>query len=107
MPNSAQAGQYSAVSHYLKAVAAMGPEKAKASGRAAIAQMKAIPIQDQIFGKSEIRDDGRVIHAMYLFEAKAPSESKEEWDVAKVRGTIPMDKAFRPITDGKCPMIRA
>jgi branched-chain amino acid transport system substrate-binding protein len=107
MPNSAQAGQYSAVSHYLKAVAAMGPEKAKASGRATIAQMKAIPIQDQIFGKSEIREDGRVIHAMYLFEAKAPSESKEEWDVVKVKSTIPMDKAFRPISEGKCPMIRA
>ena len=107
MPNSAQSGQYSAVSHYLKAVAAMGPQKAKASGRATIAQMKAIPIQDQIFGKSEIRDDGRVIHAMYLFEAKAPSESKEEWDVAKVKSTIPMDKAFRPINEGKCPMIRA
>jgi branched-chain amino acid transport system substrate-binding protein len=48
-----------------------------------------------------------VIHAMYLFEAKAPSESKEEWDVAKVMATIPMDKAFRPINEGKCPMIRA
>jgi branched-chain amino acid transport system substrate-binding protein len=105
MPNSAQAGQYSAVSHYLKAVAAMGPEKAKASGRAAIAQMRMIPIQDQIFGESEIREDGRVIHAMYLFEAKAPSESREQWDVAKVKSTIPFDKAFRPINDGKCPMI--
>jgi branched-chain amino acid transport system substrate-binding protein len=107
MPNSAQAGQYSAVSHYLNAVAVMGPGKAKASGRATIAQMKVIPIQDQIFGKSEIRDDGRVIHAMYLFEAKTPSESKEEWDVVKVKSMIPMDKAFRPINEGKCPMIRA
>jgi branched-chain amino acid transport system substrate-binding protein len=107
MPNSAQAGQYSAVSHYLKAVAAMGAEKAKASGRATIAQMKMIPIQDQIFGKSEIREDGRVVHAMYLFEAKAPSESREEWDVVKVKSTIPMEKAFRPLNEGKCPMIRA
>jgi branched-chain amino acid transport system substrate-binding protein len=107
MPNSAQAGQYSAITHYLKAVVAMGPEKAKASGRAAIAQMKAIPVQDPIYGKSEIRDDGRVIHAVYLLEAKAPSESKEEWDVAKVKATIPMEKAFRPISEGKCPMIKA
>jgi branched-chain amino acid transport system substrate-binding protein len=106
MPNSAQAGQYSAVSHYLKAVAAMGPEKAKSSGRAAIAQMKAIPIQDQIFGKSEIREDGRVIHALYLLEAKAPSESKEAWDVVNVKSTIPIGEAFRPINEGKCPMIR-
>jgi branched-chain amino acid transport system substrate-binding protein len=107
MPNSAQAGQYSAVSHYLKAVVAMGPEKAKASGRATIARMKMIPVQDQIFGRSEIREDGRVIHAMYLFEAKAPSESKEVWDVVKVKSTIPMEKAFRPVNEGKCPMVRA
>jgi branched-chain amino acid transport system substrate-binding protein len=106
MPNSAQAGQYSAISHFLKAVAEMGPEKAKVSGRATIAQMKMIPIQDQIFGKSEIREDGRVLHAMYLLEAKTPNQSREEWDVVKVIGTIPMEKAFRPIDAGKCPMIR-
>ncbi|MFO1028862.1 MAG: ABC transporter substrate-binding protein [Acetobacteraceae bacterium] len=107
MPNSAQAGQYSATSHYLKAVAAMGPEKAKASGRAAIAQMKAIPVQDDIFGRSEIRDDGRVIHNVYLFEAKKPSESKETWDCLNVKATIPIDQAYRPISEGKCPMVKA
>lgn len=107
MPNSAQAGQYSAASHYLKAVAAMGPEKAKASGRAAIAQMKAIPVQDDIFGRSVIRDDGRVIHDVYLFEAKKPSESKETWDCLNVKATIPIDKAYRPIGEGKCPLIKA
>jgi branched-chain amino acid transport system substrate-binding protein len=107
MPNSAQAGQYSATMHYLKAVVAMGPEKAKASGRAAIAQMKAIPIQDAIYGASVIREDGRVIHNMYLFEAKAPSESKEEWDVLKLVSTIPMDQAFRPLSEDKCPLVHA
>lgn len=107
MPNSAQAGQYSSVTHYLKAVAAMGPEKAKASGRAAIAQMKAIPIEDAQFGKSTIRPDGRVIHPMYLFEAKAPEESKEAWDLVKLKSSVPADQAFRPLSEGLCPMVKA
>ncbi|HVZ10399.1 ABC transporter substrate-binding protein [Rhodopila sp.] len=106
MPNSAQAGQYSATAHYLKAVKAMGPAAAKASGRATITQMKAIPVKDQIYGVSEIRDDGRVIHPVYLLQAKKPSESKETWDVARVVSTIPTDQAYRPISEGKCPMIR-
>jgi branched-chain amino acid transport system substrate-binding protein len=106
MPNSAQAGQYSATAHYLKAVVTMGAEKAKASGRAAIAQMKAIPIDDQIYGHSEIRDDGRVIHPNYLLETKTPSESRETWDVVKVKATIPIDKAYRPIGEGRCPLVR-
>jgi len=105
MPNSAQAGQYSSVSHYLKAVAAMGPVKAKVSGRATLAQMRQIPVEDAIFGKSTIRDDGRVIHNMYLFEAKSPSQSKETWDLVQLKDTIPADRAFRPIAQGGCPMI--
>ena len=105
MPNSAQAGQYSSVSHYLKAVAAMGPVKAKVSGRATLAQMRQIPVEDAIFGKSTIRDDGRVIHNMYLFEAKSPNQSKETWDLVQLKDTIPADRAFRPIAQGGCPMI--
>lgn len=107
MPNSAQAGQYSLVTHYLKAVAAMGPEKAKASGRAVIAQMRAIPVEDVIFGKSTIREDGRVIHNMYLFEAMSPDQSKETWDLVQLKDTIPAERAFRPIPEGHCPMIRS
>ena len=107
MPNSPQAAQYSAVTHYLKAVAAMGVDKAKASGRGAIAEMRALPIQDPIFGKSEIRADGRVIHAMYLFEVKAPEKSTGPWDYYTLRRTIPMEEAFRPIALGKCPMVRS
>jgi branched-chain amino acid transport system substrate-binding protein len=107
MPNSAQAGQYSAISHYLKAVAAMGPEKAKESGRAVIAQMKAIPIEDAMFGKSIIRPDGRVIHPIHLFEAKAPEQSKEEWDLVQLKSTVPIDDAFRPLSEEKCPMLKA
>jgi branched-chain amino acid transport system substrate-binding protein len=67
--------------------------------------MKAIPNQDAIYGTSVIREDGRVIHNMYLFEAKAPAESKEEWDVLKLKSTIPMDHAFRPLAEDKCPLL--
>jgi branched-chain amino acid transport system substrate-binding protein len=106
MPDSAQAGQYSAVMHYLKAVAAMGVDRAKASGRDVIAQMRAIPVQDQVFGRSIIREDGRVIHPIYLFEAKAPSESKEPWDLLSLRATIPTEEAFRPLSEGGCPLVK-
>jgi branched-chain amino acid transport system substrate-binding protein len=104
MPNSAQAGQYSAALHYLKAVRAMGFEQAKASGRAAIAQMRAIPIEDPVYTNSSIRADGRVIHDVHLFEVKKPSDSKEAWDYLALRGTVPAAQAFRPLADGRCPL---
>ena len=107
MPNSVQAAQYSAVTHYLKAVAAMGPEQAQASGRAAIAQMRALPVQDPIFGTSEIRADGRVIHPMYLFEIKSPEQSKQPWDYYNLKRTVPTEQAFRPIAEGKCALTQS
>ncbi len=107
MPNSAQAGQYSAVAHYLKTVAAMGVDRAKASGRAVIARMREIPIEDPIYGKSMIRPDGRVIHDMHLFEVKTPPESKGPWDYYKLRHTVPAAQAFRPLDQGKCPLVGA
>jgi branched-chain amino acid transport system substrate-binding protein len=107
MPCSAQAGMYSAMQHYLKTVAAMGVKDAKASGRAVIAKMKQIPVNDVIFGGSTIRDDGRVMHPMYLFEAKKPAESKEIWDVGKVVGTVSASEASRPLNAGGCPMVKA
>jgi branched-chain amino acid transport system substrate-binding protein len=69
--------------------------------------MRAIPVEDAIFGKSTIRADGRVIHNMYLFETKAPAESHETWDLLRLKNTIPAERAFRPIADGGCPMIHA
>ncbi len=105
MPNSAQGGQYSAVTHYLKTVAAMGAERAKASGREVIARMRDIPIQDSIYGRSAIRPDGRVIHDMHLFEVKAPADSRGPWDYYKLRRTVPAGEAFRPLDLGKCPML--
>ena len=107
MPDSAQAGQYSSVSHYLKTVAAVGVERAKASGRDMIAAMRATPPDDVIFGKSIIRMDGRVIHPIYLLEAKKPLESNGGWDLLKPVAAIPTDQAFRPVNAGLCPMIHA
>ena len=106
VPNSVQAGQYSAVTHYLKAVLALGPDKAQASGRAALAHMKATPAEDPIFGKSTVRPDGRVIHPMYLFQVKSPAESKEPWDYYTLRRTIPAEQAFRPMNEGGCRMVQ-
>jgi branched-chain amino acid transport system substrate-binding protein len=106
MPGSVHAGQYSAVTDYLKSVVAIGPAKAKASGRAVIDHMKATPTDDPLFGKGSIRQDGRVIHAMYLFEVKSPAESKEPWDYYTLKSTIPAEQAFRPINEGGCKMVQ-
>src|SRR6185436_2011598 len=107
VPKSVQAGQYAAVLHYLKTVASMGPENARASGRAAIESMKAMPTEDPIFGKGSVRKDGRVIHDMHLFEVKSPAESKEPWDYYKLLRTIPAAEAFRPMDQGNCQLVKA
>jgi branched-chain amino acid transport system substrate-binding protein len=95
------------VLHYLKAVAALGVEPAKASGSAVVARMKEIPTDDVVFGKGRLRADGRKIHDMHLFEVKAPAQSLRPWDYYKFVRTTPGEEAFRPIADGKCPMIKA
>ncbi len=107
MPGSVHAGQYSGVMHYLKAVAAVGVDKAKASGKAVIDRMKSMPTDDPLFGKGAIRADGRKIHDMHLFEVKAPAQSKRPWDYYVHKRAIPAAEAFRPITEGKCPLIKA
>ena len=107
MPASTQAGMFSAVIHYLKTVRAMGVDAAKADGRATVAKMKDIPTDDPIFGKGRIRQDGRKIHPMYLFEVKKPSESRYAWDYYTLRDTTPAEEAFRPMTPGLCKMVTA
>lgn len=102
-PTMVQAGVYSAVTHYLKAVHEM---KSDADGAAVVAKMKSMPTDDALFGKGTIRADGRKIHPMYLFEVKKPSESKGKWDYYKTRATIPADQAFRPIDQGDCPLVK-
>src|SRR6202521_1835509 len=101
-PTMVQAGVYSAVTHYLKAVEAL---KSAADGKAAVAKMKETPTDDPLFGKGAIRADGRKIHDMYLFEVKTPEESKYPWDYYKVRATIPAAEAFRPLSAGGCPLV--
>jgi branched-chain amino acid transport system substrate-binding protein len=101
-PTMVHAGVYSAVTHYLKAIEAL---KNDADGKAVVAQMKATPTDDKLFGKGSIRADGRKIHDMYLFEVKKPSESKHAGDYYKVRATIPAAEAFRPLKEGGCPLV--
>ncbi|MGE0751777.1 MAG: ABC transporter substrate-binding protein [Variibacter sp.] len=102
MPTMVQAGVYASVLHYLKAVEAL---KSDADGKAVVAKMKEMPTDDPLFGKGSIRADGRKIHDMYLFEVKKPEESKAPWDYLKVRATIPAAEAFRPLNEGKCPLV--
>ena len=103
MPNDMHAGVYASVLHYLKAVDKLGSAD---DGRVVVAEMKAIPADDPLFGKGEIRRDGRKIHPMYLFEVKSPSESKAPWDYLKLLATIPAEQAFRPLADGNCPLVK-
>ena len=106
VPGSVHAGQYSGIMHYLKAVVAIGADKAKASGRAVVEQMKATPTDDPLFGKGAVRKDGRAIHDMYLFEVKSPEQSKAPWDYYTLKGTVPAAEAFRPIDKGGCVIVQ-
>jgi branched-chain amino acid transport system substrate-binding protein len=102
VPNMNMAGVYAGTLHYLKAVVAL---KSAADGKAVVAQMKAMPTDDPLFGKGTIRADGRKLHPAYLFEVKQPSESKYPGDFYKLRATIPADEAFRPLNEGNCPLV--
>jgi len=102
-PSMVQAGVYSAVLHYLKAVEAL---KSDADGKAVAAKMKEMPTDDRLFGKGVIRPDGRKIHDLYLFEVKKPAESKYPGDLYKTRATIPAAEAFRPLKEGGCPLVQ-
>ena len=97
-------GVYSAVAHYLKAVEAL---KSDADGKAVVAKMKEMPTDDKLFGKGSVRIDGRKIHPMYLFQVKTPAESKGPWDYYKLRATIPENEAFRPLSEGGCPLVKS
>jgi branched-chain amino acid transport system substrate-binding protein len=103
MPSQLQAGVYSAALHYLKAVESLGSAK---DGKRVIEVMKEIPVSDPLFGSGSIREDGRKLHNMYLFETKSPSESKGPWDYYKLLRTISASEAFRPMQDGGCPFIQ-
>ncbi|MGN6309402.1 MAG: ABC transporter substrate-binding protein [Xanthobacteraceae bacterium] len=102
MPTMIQAGLYSATMHYLKAIDATGTDDTAK----VMAKMKATPINDFFAKNGHIREDGRMVHDMYLFEVKKPSESKSEWDLYKLLATVPGDEAFRPMSEGGCPYIK-
>jgi branched-chain amino acid transport system substrate-binding protein len=104
VPTMVHAGVYSSTLHYLKAVAALKQSK---DGAAVVAEMKKMPTDDPLFGKGVVRQDGRKVHPVYLFEVKKPSESKHPGDFYKLRATIPADEAFRPLKDGGCPLVKS
>ncbi len=106
-PNMSQAGNYSCTLHYLKAVQTMGAAAAKADGAATVARMKAMPTDDDCFGAGRIREDGRKIHPVYLFEVKQPSESRHEWDLYKLIATTSAEEAWRPLSERACPLVKA
>ena len=106
MPSMVQAGDYSATLHYLKGVHALGPERAKASGRAVVDAMKAIPTEDPLFGSGSVRVDGRKLNPMYLFQVKAPGQSRGRWDYYNLVATIQPEQAFRPLGEGGCPLVK-
>jgi branched-chain amino acid transport system substrate-binding protein len=103
-PTMVQAGSYAATLHYLKALEALGGNPH--DGAKVVAKMKEMPTDDPLFGKGEVRIDGRVTHPAYLFEVKKPSESKGPWDYYKLISTIPADQAFRPLSESECPLVK-
>src|SRR6195256_1812568 len=102
VPTSAQAGVYSSVTHYLKAVKAAGTTDAAA----VIKIMKDTPINDFFAKNGRIREDGRMVHDMYLFEVKKPSESKGRWDDYKLLATVPGKEAFQSLELSRCPLVK-
>ncbi|MGE0222596.1 MAG: ABC transporter substrate-binding protein [Acetobacteraceae bacterium] len=106
-PNMIHAGCYSATLHYLKTASQMGVAEAKKSGAATVAQMKKMPVEDDCFGKTTIREDGRNLTSAYLFEVKKPSESKGPWDYFKLVATTPGEQVYRPLADGHCSFVKA
>ncbi|MEO0002935.1 MAG: hypothetical protein RLZZ22_627, partial [Pseudomonadota bacterium] len=102
MPTMVQAGQYSSTMHYLKAVKAINSDDTAK----VMAQMKKTPINDFFAKNGKIRDDGRMVHDMYLLQVKKPAESKTPWDYYHVKATIPAAEAFQPLSASRCALIK-
>ncbi|TRZ98552.1 MAG: ABC transporter substrate-binding protein [Deltaproteobacteria bacterium] len=101
-PTMVQAGDYSAVTHYLEAIKAAGTDDTQA----VMAKMKATPINDFFAKNGKIRVDGRMVHDMYLAQVKKPEESKYAWDYYNIRQVIPADQAFMPLSESVCPLVK-
>jgi len=101
MPTMVQAGVYSAVTHYLNAIQAAGSDQAQA----VVEQMKATPVNDFFAKDGTVREDGRMVHDMYLARVKSPDESEGPWDYYEILRTIPGDQAYLPLSESKCPLV--
>lgn len=106
-PNLEQAGCYSGVLHYLKVAAAMGAANAKADGAATVERMKKTPVDDDVYGQTTVRQDGRHLVPAYLFEVKKPSESSGPWDYYKLLATTSAEDAAPLLASEKCPLVHA
>jgi branched-chain amino acid transport system substrate-binding protein len=102
MPTMNQAATYSATLHYLKAVQTAGTKDTKT----VMAKMRELPVKDAFTDNGILREDGRMVHSMFLFQVKQPGESKGPWDYYKVLAEVPADQAFRPLKDGGCPLVK-
>lgn len=102
MPNDMQAGVYSALVHYFKAVAAAGEDR----GMPVVTKMRELPIRDPIVRNAHLRPDGRMVHDTYLMEVKKPGEVHEPWDYLRILRTIPAEQAFRPLAESECPLVK-
>lgn len=102
MPHMGDAGDYSSTTHYLNAIKAAGTDDAKT----VMAKMREMPVNDFFAKDGRLREDGRFVHDMYVYEVKKPSESKYPWDYYKLRATIPGNDAFRPLSQSTCPLVK-
>ncbi|MGM4998240.1 ABC transporter substrate-binding protein [Tardiphaga sp. 538_B7_N1_4] len=102
MPHMGDAGDYSSTRHYLDAIKAAGTDDAKT----VMAKMREMPVNDFFAKDGRLREDGRFVHDMYVYEVKKPSESKYPWDYYKLRATIPGNEAFRPLSQSTCPLVK-
>ncbi|WP_441244726.1 ABC transporter substrate-binding protein [Tardiphaga sp. 768_D3_N2_1] len=102
MPTMNQAATYSATLHYLKSVQAAGTRATKP----VLAKMREMPVRDAFTDNGVLREDGRMVHSMFLLEVKKPEESKAPWDYYKVLAEVPGDQVFRPMKDGNCPYVK-
>ncbi|MBV8613750.1 MAG: ABC transporter substrate-binding protein, partial [Acetobacteraceae bacterium] len=103
MPNMSQAGVYSSTLHYLKGVQAAGTTDTASVMR----MMRSMPVNDFFARDGHIRADGLMVHDFYLFRVKTPAESKSPWDLYKLVATIPGEQAFQPLSESKCPLVKA
>ncbi len=102
-PTMNHAGNYGGMLHFLKAIDAAQTR----DGAKIVAKMKELPTDDVTFGKGRVREDGRHMHAMHLFQVKKPEESKAQWDYYKLVKTIPAEEAWRPLDQGQCPLVKS